>query len=148
MESGTGLAPSAGLTLLNAHPALTGTIYGIRYRPGSICWPHFTKHTSSAHWHHLWNQVQAWLHLLALTLLNAHPALTGTIYGIRYRPGSICRPHFTKRTSSAPWHHLWNQVQAWLHLLVLTLLNAHPALTGTIYGIRYRPGSICWRSLY
>jgi hypothetical protein len=24
-----------------------------------------------------------WCHLLALTLLNAHPALTGTFYGIR-----------------------------------------------------------------
>jgi hypothetical protein len=189
MESGTRprLSPPVGTHLTQCASSAHWHHLWNQVRTPELAPPagtHFTKGTSSAHWHHLWNQVRAqdwlhllvltllnahpahwhhlwnqvrtldWLHLLAPTLLNTHPALTGTIYEIRYTP-RLAIPvgtHFTQKASSAHWHHLWNQVRApdWLHLLALTLLNAHPALTGTIYGIRYAPkiGSTCWCSLY
>jgi hypothetical protein len=118
------------LTLLNAHPALTGTIYGIRYAPqiGSTCWRS--------------------LYSMRIQRSLAPSMESGT--RPKFTPTAVA--HFTKHASSAHWHHIWNQVRTtdWLHLLALTLLNAHPALTGTIYGIRYAPqtGSTCWRSLY
>jgi hypothetical protein len=89
MESGTGLAPSAGA--------------------------HFTQHASSAHWDVYENMVHApdWFHLLVLTLLNAHPALTG---------------------------HLWNQVRPpdWLHLLALSTLIQHSLAPSMESGTRPR----------
>jgi hypothetical protein len=174
------------LTLLNAHPALTGTIYGIRYvaQIGSICWRslystriqrslspsmesgtrpkftppavvHFTQCASSAHWHLLWNKIfiPDWLHLLVLIYsMSVQHSLAPTMEsGVSTRLAPPAASHFTKRAASAHWHHLWNQVCTpdWLHLLALTFLNTHPALSGTIFGIRYMPqtGYTCGHSL-
>ncbi len=86
-----------------------------------------TQHTSSAHWH---------------------------VYGIRNEPQIYstcwCSPYSTRIQ-----HSLAPSMESGMHPRLAPpagthFTHAHPALTGTIYGIRYAPqtGSTCWHSLY